>query len=345
MKFEKAVKKKQKIRLLLSGPSGAGKTYTALRIATGIANVINGKIAVIDTERGSASLYSDIFNFDVLELDIPTIDNYIKAINLAKESGYEILIIDSTTHGWQQLLDFVEKLTNTKYKGNSFRAWGDGTPIYNQWVNTILDFGHIIVTARAKTEYTQEKDDKGKTVIKKIGMGTENRKGLEYEFTIAAEGDIDGNWIFSKSRVPELAQQIIHHPTEELGKNLYEWLTINGIDPIITNPDKLKEIKELMQITKSNAEKLSDFYNFKKLEELEDDKADIIINALFDKKNKMDLFNRDTWIKDIVALSAEKMEELENIMKEHKIENLEKASDGHLRAILKQLKMKVEVKL
>ena len=130
MKFQKAVKKQQKIRMMLSGPSGSGKTYTALRIATGIARKVGSRIAVIDTERGSASLYSDIFDFDVLELEVPTVENYIKAIVEAKKAGYKVLVVDSTTHGWQQLLDYVEKLTVTKYKSNQFsgsaRCHGDG---------------------------------------------------------------------------------------------------------------------------------------------------------------------------------------------------------------------------
>lgn len=339
MKFEKAVKRKQKIRLLLSGPSGAGKTYTALRIATGIARKVGSRIALIDTERGSASLYSDKFDFDVLDLIEPTIDNYINAIQVAQKSGYKILIIDSTTHGWQQLLEYVEKLTTTKYKGSSFRAWSEGTPLYNKWVKAMLNFdGHIIVTARAKTEYVQEKDDKGKTVIKKVGMGTENRKGLEYEFTIAADGDIDGNWVFSKSRVSELANKIMHHPGEELGEDLHKWLTIDGVTPIVTNPDKLKEIISLIELTKSDVSKLSAYYTFETLEEIDDEKADIIINVLNKKRETIDSYNRDVWIKQINEMAAENMDKLEEILKDINVPNLAEASDGHIKSILKQLK-------
>lgn len=338
MKFQKAVKKQQKIRMMLSGPSGSGKTYTALRIATGIARKVGSRIAFIDTERGSASLYSDIFDFDVLELEVPTVENYIKAIVEAKKAGYKVLVVDSTTHGWQQLLEYVEKLTVTKYKGNQFRAWGEGTPKYNDWINCMLDFGHIIVTARAKTEYAQEKDEKGKTVIRKIGMGTENRKGLEYEFTIVAEGDTEGNWVFTKSRVSELANKIIHHPTEELGEDLYKWLTIDGVEVIPTNPDKLKEIKTLMEMTKTDLNKIYTFYNIGTLEELEDEKADEIIAGLNKKKEQLNSFDRETWIKLITELAVEKKELLDSLMEEHKIESLEKASDGHLRALLKEMK-------
>lgn len=339
MKFQKAVKRKQKIRMLLSAPSGSGKTYTALRVATGIARKVGSRIALIDTERGSASLYADKFDFDVLDLDDPTVDNYIKAIEAAQESGYKVLVIDSSSHGWYQILDFVERLTNTKYKGNSFRAWGDGTPLYNKWVNSMLKFdGHIIVTARAKTEYVQEVGNNGKMVVKKVGMGTENRKGLEYEFTVVADGDTDHNWMFSKSRVSELSNKILHEPTEDLGESLYKWLTIDGVEVTVTNPEKLEEIKFLMEVTNSNLEKISAYYNFENLEELEDEKADEIIAGLNQKKEQLNSFDRETWIKLITELAVEKKELLDSLMEEHKIESLEKASDGHLRALLKEMK-------
>ena len=202
----------------------------------------------------------------------------------------------------------------------------------------MLDFGHILVTARAKTEYTQDKDEKGKTVIRKVGMGTENRKGLEYEFTIVAEGDTDGNWVFTKSRVPELANKIIHHPTEELGEDLHKWLTIDGVEATITNPEKLKEIQTLMEMTKTDLSKIYTFYNISNLEELEDEKADEIIAGLNKKKDQLNSFDRETWIKLITELAVEKKEVLDSIMTEHKIESLEKASDGQLRALLKELK-------
>ncbi|MGL5426461.1 MAG: ATP-binding protein [Cetobacterium sp.] len=287
MKFKKATKQKQKLRLLLSAPSGSGKTYSALRIATGISSQIGSRIALIDTEKGSASLYSDKFDFDVLELKEPTLDNYIAAIKEAELAEYKVLIIDSSSHGWQQLLDYVEKLTTTKYKGNQFRAWGEGTPLYNKWINAMLDFnGHIIVTARAKTEYVQEFQN-GKTAVKKVGVGTENRKGLEYEFTIAADGDTDGNWCFTKSRVSELAQKIINNPSEQLGIDLYNWLTVVGIDAVTTDPVKKEFIENLIMETDADVVKFRNFYNIDNFEELSDELADTLIRVLTAKHEKM----------------------------------------------------------
>ena len=95
--FKKAERKQAKLRLALSGPSGSGKTTGALLIAKGI----GGKIAVLDTERGSASLYADLVDFDVVELSPPyTPKRYIEIIHAAEKEGYTTLILDSITHEW-----------------------------------------------------------------------------------------------------------------------------------------------------------------------------------------------------------------------------------------------------
>jgi len=75
--FKPAERRQGKLRMTIDGPSGSGKTYTALRFASAITKRIGGKIAVIDTERGSASKYVGeapdgpdgiVWQFDVLEL-------------------------------------------------------------------------------------------------------------------------------------------------------------------------------------------------------------------------------------------------------------------------------------
>ena len=147
LQFEKATKEKSKLRLALFGPSGAGKTFSALRIATGMGK----KIALIDSESGSASKYADRFDFDVLDIGTKTIEVYIEAMKAAEAAGYEILIIDSLSHAWKELLAEVDKLANTRFKGNTFAAWSKGTPKQRTLVDAILSFdGHIIATIRSK---------------------------------------------------------------------------------------------------------------------------------------------------------------------------------------------------
>lgn len=115
--FKKATKSQAKLRAAVFGPSGAGKTFTSLRVATGLAD---GKaVAFIDTERGSASKYSDRFDFDVLELEDKSISGYCEAIRMAADAGYAVLIIDSLSHAWQELLEEIDKLAKAKYRGNT----------------------------------------------------------------------------------------------------------------------------------------------------------------------------------------------------------------------------------
>jgi hypothetical protein len=244
MSFQKAEKKKSWLRLGIAAPSGGGKTYTSLRIATGIAKEIGSKVAVIDSEKGSASLYADKFEFDVLELDNPyTVDKYVEAIKSAEKAGYKVLLVDSMSHAWKRILEEIELLTNTKYKGNSYRAWSEGTPMYEKLVDAMLSFkGHIIMTSRSKTEYVQEKDSNGRTVINKVGLGVQNRADFEYECTMFLEGTHDHYFTFSKDRTGKYQDKIIHKPDEKLGEELVEWLN-GGV-----------EIKETLQDVLGNIE-------------------------------------------------------------------------------------------
>jgi len=126
--FKKATKAQAKLRMAVFGPSGAGKTFTGLRVAKGLAGD-TGRVAVIDTERGSASKYSDRFDFDVLVLEDQTIEGYVEAITQADEAGYSVLLIDSLSHAWQTLREEVEKLAKAKNRGNTWSAWSEGTPL------------------------------------------------------------------------------------------------------------------------------------------------------------------------------------------------------------------------
>ena len=184
--FKKASKSQAKLRAAFFGPSGAGKTFSSLSIAEGLSN--GGGIAVIDTERGSASKYADRFSFDVLDLDDRSISGYIEAIRMAAEAGYSVLIIDSLTHAWQQLLEEVERLAKAKYRGNTWSAWSEGTPLQRRLVDAILDFsGHIIATMRSKTEWQTSSDAGGKTRPVRVGLAPEQGKGVEYEFDLLME--------------------------------------------------------------------------------------------------------------------------------------------------------------
>lgn len=217
--FKKATKEQAKLRLALFGVSGSGKTYTALRLAKGL----GGKIAVIDTERNSACKYSDRFDFDVCDAKKPSIENLKMFIDEAR--GYDVLIIDSMTHAWLELLQEVEKLAKTKFGGNTWSAWSEGTPKQMSLINALLDFpGHIIATMRVETNWTTVTNEKGKVVPVRVGEAPKQGKGIEYEFDMLMQISPEHDALVIKDRTGKYQDMVIPMPDEEFGKALDEWL-------------------------------------------------------------------------------------------------------------------------
>ena len=242
MEFKKAVKTKQWLRLAIDGISGSGKTYTALATADGMAEAMKGKIALIDSEHGSASLYADRFIFDTLDLEEFQIENYIEALGAAAKAGYEIVIIDSTSHAWDALVERVERIAHQKFNGNTFRAWAEGTPLQKKLIEAMLSYpGHVIVTCRSKTEYSVDKDDKGKTTVKKVGTAAVQRQGFEYEFTMAMTMDSNHVGMVTKDRTGKFQDKFIDKPGKKFGEQLIAWLNEGAAPPPPSTDQQLKE--------------------------------------------------------------------------------------------------------
>lgn len=222
LSFKKAVKHERKLRLAFCGPAGSGKTLTALTVAKGL----GGRIGVIDTEQGSAAIYADQFDFDQLVLDSFAPKTYADALNAAV-GEFDVVIIDSLSHAWigkDGALAMVDKAA-AQGRNNSFSAWRNVTPQHNDMVTAILTSPfHVISTMRSKMEYVQERDNKGKTVINKVGMAPVQRDGLEYEFDIVGDIDQTHTLTISKTRYAELADEVITKPTEALGERIAAWL-------------------------------------------------------------------------------------------------------------------------
>ena len=229
--FKKATKEKSKLRMAIIAPSGGGKTYTALSMAVALGK----KVAVIDTERGSAAKYSKEFPFDVLELESFSPTNYIMAVKAAESEGYDVLVIDSLSHAWSGkdgALEQVDKAKARSQSGNSFTAWRDVTPLHNKLVDTIIGAKmHVIATMRAKTEYVMEKDEAtGKIKPRKIGIAPVQRDGMEYEFDVVATMNMDNQLIVDKTRCSALNGAVIAKPGADLAKVLNDWLS-DGVEP------------------------------------------------------------------------------------------------------------------
>jgi hypothetical protein len=219
--LKKATRKQVKLRLNISAPSGAGKTYSALRMAKGLCGDWE-KVAVIDTENGSASLYSNLGEFNTIDLLPPfTPEKYIEAINTCVDAGMEVIIIDSSSHEWNCLLEENEKLAQAKYRGNTWSAWSQTTPRHDRFVNTVLHCNaHIITCTRSKMETVMTDDKK----VKKVGMKDVQREGWEYELTVSLNIDRDTHLaIPSKDRTNLFENSNPFLITEKTGEMIKDW--------------------------------------------------------------------------------------------------------------------------
>jgi len=231
--FKKATKSQSKLRAAVFGPSGSGKTFTSLRIAAGL----GGPIAVIDSERGSASKYADRFSFDVCELADKTIEGYSRAIREAGKAGYGVLVIDSLSHAWQELLEQIDALAKTKYKGNTWSAWSDGTPKQRKLVDAILEYpGHVLATMRSKTEWQTGEGKGGKTQPIRVGLAPEQGKGIEYEFDLLLEINPDHQATVLKDRTGKFQDRILDRPGEDFGRDLAAWLNEGEPARVMASP-------------------------------------------------------------------------------------------------------------
>lgn len=221
--FHKAKRKEAKLRLALTGASGSGKTFSALTLAQGL----GGPIAVADTERGSAALYSDKFNFDTIEITPPyNLKKWLDVFEGATEASYNVLILDSITPLWSGeggLLEQKDQLSKHGGK-NSYTAWADVTPMYNRFVERMLNANiHVIATIRSKTEYSMETDG-GRTIIKKVGLGPQFRDGIDYEFTTVFDIASDHSALVSKDRSGLFDAKTPFVISRETGTMIKKWL-------------------------------------------------------------------------------------------------------------------------
>jgi len=228
--------------MALIGPSGSGKTYSGLLLATELAKLLgNGRVAVIDTEHGSAAKYAPPssrasapqpgeFVFDAIELGNFDPRNYIEMIQAAEAERYDALVIDSLSHAWigkGGALEQVDKAAQRSKSKNSFTAWRDVTPLHNALVEAIIGSScHIFATMRSKTDYAMETDpNTGKLVPRKIGTAPIQREGMDYEFDIVADMDVDHNLIVGKTRCNALDGFIANRPGAALARTIAGWLS------------------------------------------------------------------------------------------------------------------------
>ena len=213
-----AVRPSLKARLMLSGPAGAGKTFSALEIAS----VLGDSTLVIDTEKESALTYADEFSFTHLAWREPYDPRELGAVLGEASTSHDVIVVDSLSHFWGGqggTLDIAD---------GKFGGWKTARPAQNDVVQAILSAGaHIIVCVRSAIEHVQELDSRtGKQVVKKLGLAPKQDKDLEYELNLAAEISIEHKISVSKSRTTAVpvGREFAPGHARDLAKEYAEWL-------------------------------------------------------------------------------------------------------------------------
>lgn len=225
--FQKAQRFLTNPTIAITGPTGSGKTMSALRLAAGIAKSMNGRFAVIDTENGSASLYSHLFDFDTLNITPPfTTEKYISAINEAEKAGYCALVCDSITHAWAGEGGLLEQKAQLDARpgSNHWTNWGPikakDLKFRNAYLHSSVPF--FIATMRSKMEYAQTENN-GKKKVEKQGMAPVQSDGIEYEFSVVLDVAMNHEAEVSKDRTDLFSKKPIFTITEETGELLVKW--------------------------------------------------------------------------------------------------------------------------
>ncbi|MGN6293487.1 MAG: AAA family ATPase [Chitinophagaceae bacterium] len=248
MELKQAQRKQAKIKLGIQGCSGSGKTMGALLLAYGLCGNWN-KIAVIDTENYSASLYAHLGAFSVVNIAAPfSPEKYRDAIKLCEDAGMEVIIIDSISHEWEGAGGILDIHGNMA--GNSFTNWSKLTPRHNGFVQAILQSPvHVIGTIRSKQEYVLSERN-GKQVPEKVGLKGVTREGMDYEFTLVFDVDIKHHAIASKDRTGLFADKPAFTISAGTGEQILNWCNQGEIAENPT-PDFTQRINDCKSIEES----------------------------------------------------------------------------------------------
>jgi hypothetical protein len=255
IEFLPATRANTKARIALTGPSGAGKTYTGLTLGCHIAEREGGRLAVIDTERGKSQLYKGLngWDFDVYTPTSFSPASLIETLGVVAGGGWPVCLLDSWSHYWFSVDGMLDQVDKRTQGGNSFGSgWKAMRPEERRMMDALVSAPfHMIVTLRVKTEYVVVENDRGKKEPKKIGLKPEQRDNVEYEFDVIGDMDMDSTLTVSKTRVPPLSGAAIPKPGTEFADTIVDWLA-DGEDMLTA-----EHFREIALTTTSRTDLLS----------------------------------------------------------------------------------------
>lgn len=176
------------VKVALMGASGSGKTYSALKMATGMSEALEpilgrkAKIIMLNNEASRGKYYANEFDYSIADIAAPhEPEKYVSAIKQCVKMGFDIIILDSSSHEWE---GDGGCLAIHSLLGGKYQDWSKVTPRHNKFIQEIADSPiHIIATMRGKDQYEMDKSEQGRITVTKLGVGAKQREGFEYEFT------------------------------------------------------------------------------------------------------------------------------------------------------------------
>lgn len=255
--------KRENVGLLigLAGGTGSGKTFSAMRLAAGIAG--DKPFAVIDTEAGRAKHYADMFRFDHGDLKPPfRPDAYIEAIEAADKAGYPVILVDSMSHVWAGdggVLDWheeeLDRMAGTDWKKREavkMAAWIKPKMSHKGMVQRLLQVrAHLILCFRAEQKIEMVREDgKTKIVAKQSLTGLDGwipvcEKNLPFELTVSFLLTADAPGMPKPIKLQEQHRALfpMDKPiNEESGRRVAEWAGGGAEKPKATPEKKLSKI-------------------------------------------------------------------------------------------------------
>ena len=227
--IKKASRDEVRLRMAISGATKCGKTFTMLRLLQAIAP---GKYGVIDSEHGRSKLYvrdsnpdGGVFEeFMLIELDGDNRpETYMEALKMLEDAGCEAIGIDSSSHEWKAILEYVDQRKAAGDK--NVQPWAKATPLHDNFLDAILKSkAHIVCTMRSKMEYALEANDKGKIEVKKMGLKPVQREDSEYEFDVLLDMNEQHFGRITGARAQVFDGMVIEKPGAPLARQLLDWL-------------------------------------------------------------------------------------------------------------------------